>query len=158
MKITDVKAAVIEGNFHWTLVRVDTDEGISGYGETRNHFATQTEDYADPRELAWRLRPFVVGEDPTNVETVFRRIERFGGRNKRGGGVSAVETALWDIAGKALGVPVWKLLGGKVHDRVRIYCDCRCGTPVVDCERDYPLDDVRYTPEACAANAVKDTT
>ena len=54
MEITDAKATVAEGNFLWTIVRVDTDEGISGYWETRNHFATQTEDYADPRELARR--------------------------------------------------------------------------------------------------------
>ena len=155
MKITDVKATVVAGNFHWTIVRVDTDDGVFGYGETRNHFATQTEDYADPRELAWRLKPHVVGQDPRDIEVLFRRIRKLGGRNKRGGGVSAVETALWDITGKALGVPVWKLLGGKVHDRIRIYCDCRCGTPVVDCERDYVLDDVHYTPEAYAANAVK---
>ena len=51
LKITDVKATVLDGNFNWIIVRVDTDEGISGYGEMRNHFATQTETYADPREL-----------------------------------------------------------------------------------------------------------
>ena len=153
MKITDVKATVLDGNFNWIIVRIDTDEGISGHGEMRNHFTTQTETYEDPRELAWRLKSRLVGEDPLCVETVFRKIRRFGGRNKLGGGVSAVETALWDIAGKALGVPVWKLLGGKVHDRVRIYCDCRCGTPIVDCERDYILDKERYTPEAYAENA-----
>ena len=67
MKITDVTAAVIRGNFLWTIVRVDTDEGISGYGETRNHFATQTEDYHDPRELARRVKAHVVGKDPGNI-------------------------------------------------------------------------------------------
>ena len=153
MRITDIKAAVVEGNFDWTIVCVETDAGIVGHGETRNHFRTRTEAYADPRELAWQLRPWLVGADPTDVEVLFRRIRRFGGPNKRGGGVSAVETALWDITGKALGVPVWKLLGGKVRDRIRLYCDCRAGRPVVDCERDYRLDEPIYTPEAYAAHA-----
>jgi L-alanine-DL-glutamate epimerase-like enolase superfamily enzyme len=153
LQITDIKALIVEGNFNWIIVRVDTDEGISGYGEMRNHFRTQTESYSDPRELAWRLKPWLIGQDPTDVDILFRRIQRFGGRNKLGGGVSAVETALWDITGKSLGVPVYKLLGGKVRDRVRIYCDCRAGRPVIDCERDYLLNREDYTPEAYAKNA-----
>ncbi|MFH0965472.1 MAG: mandelate racemase/muconate lactonizing enzyme family protein [Planctomycetota bacterium] len=153
MKITGVKAAVIEGNFNWIIVRVDTDAGVSGYGEMRNHFARQTESYADPRELAWRLAPWLVGQNPMDGEALFRRIQRFGGRGKLGGGVSAVETALWDITGKALGVPVHRLLGGKVHEKVRIYCDCHAGRPIADCEKDYSLDAKNYTPEAYATNA-----
>ena len=153
MKITAIKSAVVAGNFNWPLVRVDTDAGISGYGEMRNHFVTQTESYADPRELAWRLRAPLIGQDPMDAGALFRRVREFGGRGKLGGGVSAVETALWDIRGKALGVPVYELLGGSMRDRVPLYCDCRAGTPVIDCERDYCLNDRDYTPEAYTANA-----
>ena len=66
-------------------------------------------------------RDFIVGQDPTNVERVMLRIRRLGSFKPWGSAVSAIEMALWDIAGKAAGVPVYKLLGGKVRDKVRVY-------------------------------------
>jgi len=144
MRIVDVKAAVVEGNFDWPLIRIDTDEGVSGYGEVRD---------AGSKRLALDLKPILLGQDPTNVEVVFRRIRGFGGPGRQGGGVSAVEMALWDITGKALGAPVYKLLGGEYRDRVRIYCDCHAGKPIVKASEDYRLDEVNYTPEAYAENA-----
>ena len=66
-------------------------------------------------------KPYILGEDPTNVERVMLKIRQRGSFKPWGSAVSAIEMALWDIAGKAAGVPVYKLLGGKVRDRVRIY-------------------------------------
>ncbi|MCL4862206.1 MAG: mandelate racemase/muconate lactonizing enzyme family protein [Caldilineaceae bacterium] len=66
-------------------------------------------------------RELVLGEDPTNVERVMFKLRRLGAFKPWGSAVSAIEVALWDIAGKAAGLPVYKLLGGKVRDRVRVY-------------------------------------
>src|SRR5204862_721073 len=67
------------------------------------------------------FKEHIVGEDPTNVERVMLKIRQRGSFKPWGSAISAIEIALWDIAGKAAGVPVYKLLGGKVRDRVRIY-------------------------------------
>lgn len=111
MKITDLKCAVIGQN---PIVRLVTDEGIDGYGEVEN-----TKPYLKPYVLFYK--PYLLGEDPTNVERVLRKIRRLGSFKPWGSAVSAIEMALWDIAGKAAGVPVYKLLGGKVRDHVRAY-------------------------------------
>ena len=111
MKITDLKCAVIGEN---PVVRIVTDEGIDGYGEIEAY-----KPYLRPFVL--HLRPALLGEDPTNVERVVRKIRNRGGFKPWGSAVSAIEMALWDLAGKAAGLPVYKLLGGKVRDRVRVY-------------------------------------
>jgi L-alanine-DL-glutamate epimerase-like enolase superfamily enzyme len=111
MKITDLRCAVIGDN---PVVRLVTDEGIDGWGEAEN-----SKPYLKPHVMFYR--PFVLGEDPTNVERVMQKIRRLGGFKPWGSAVSAIEMALWDIAGKAAGLPVYKLLGGKVRDKVRVY-------------------------------------
>ena len=111
MRIIDLKCAVIGNN---PVVRIVTDEGISGYGEVESY-----KPYLKPHLLA--LKPAVLDQDPTDVERVMLRIRQRGGFKPWGSAVSAVEMALWDIAGKAAGLPVYKLLGGKVRDRVRVY-------------------------------------
>lgn len=111
MRITDVKCAVIGDN---PIVRVATDAGLSGYGEIEF-----SKSYLKP--VVQLYRDFLVGQDPTDVERVLIRIRRFAGFKPWGSAVSAIEMALWDIAGKAAGLPVHKLLGGKVRDRVRVY-------------------------------------
>lgn len=111
MKITDLKCAVIGEN---PVVRITTDEGVDGYGQAEN-----SKPYLRPHVLFYR--DFLLGEDPTNVERVMLRIRRLGSFKPWGSAVSAIEMALWDIAGKAAGVPVYKLLGGKVRDTVRVY-------------------------------------
>ncbi len=111
MKITDLKCAVIGQN---PVVRITTDEGIYGYGEAEN-----SKPYLKPHVLFYKQ--YLIGEDPTNVERVMLKIRRMGSFKPWGSSVSAIEMALWDIAGKAAGVPVYKLLGGKVRDRVRVY-------------------------------------
>jgi L-alanine-DL-glutamate epimerase-like enolase superfamily enzyme len=111
MKIVDVKCAVIGKN---PIVRVVTDEGISGYGQVE-----QYKPYLKPFVLHYR--DALIGEDPTNVERVMLKIRQRGSFKPWGSAVSAIEMALWDVAGKAAGLPVYKLLGGKVRDRVRVY-------------------------------------
>ncbi len=111
MKITDLKCAVIGRN---PVVRIVTDEGISGYGEVE---ASKT--YLKPYILDFK--PALLGQDPTDVERVLLRIRQRGAFKPYGSAVSAIEMALWDLAGKAAGLPVYKLLGGKVRDKVRVY-------------------------------------
>ena len=111
MKITDLKCAVIGQN---PVIRINTDEGIYGYGQAEN-----TKPYLKPHVLFYKQ--YLIGEDPTNVERVMMKIRRMGSFKPWGSAVSAIEMALWDIAGKASGLPVYKLLGGKVRDKVRVY-------------------------------------
>jgi len=111
MKITDLKCAVIGEN---PVIRINTDEGIYGYGQAEN-----TKSYLKPHVLFYKK--WLIDEDPTNVERVMMKIRRMGSFKPWGSAVSAIEMALWDIAGKAAGVPVYKLLGGKVRDKVRVY-------------------------------------
>ena len=112
MKITDLKAALIGNN---VTLRVVTDKGIDGYAQVEEYkpFVLPLVDY---------YKPMILGADPTNVESVMRRIRRDGAFKPWGKMVSTIEMALWDIAGKEAGVPVYKLLGGKVRDKVRVYC------------------------------------
>jgi L-alanine-DL-glutamate epimerase-like enolase superfamily enzyme len=111
VKIIDLRCAVIGSN---PIVRVVTDEGICGYGEIES-----SKPYLKPVVLTYKK--YLLGEDPTNVERVMLKIRRMGSFKPWGSAVSAIEMALWDIAGKAAGLPVYKLLGGKVRDRVRVY-------------------------------------
>ncbi|MBB4123764.1 mandelate racemase/muconate lactonizing enzyme family protein [Martelella radicis] len=111
MKITDLKCAVI-GNH--PVVRIMTDEGIVGVGQAEFY-----KPYIKPQIL--QLREAILGADPTDVERVMLRIRQRGGNKPFGSAVSVIEMALWDIAGKAAGLPVHKLLGGKVRDRLRVY-------------------------------------
>ena len=115
LKITDLRVAVVgEAPMNCPLLRIDTNQGISGYGEVR--------DGASPT-YALMLKTRLLGENPCNVDQVFRKIKQFGGHARQGGGVCAVEMAAWDLAGKAFGVPVYQMLGGKFRDRVRLYAD-----------------------------------
>jgi L-alanine-DL-glutamate epimerase-like enolase superfamily enzyme len=111
LTITDLKCAIIGGS---PVIRITTSEGISGYGQ-----AETSKPYLKPYVLFYK--DYLMGEDPTNVERCMMKIRRMGGFKPWGSAVSAIEMALWDIAGKAAGLPVYKLLGGKVRDRVRVY-------------------------------------
>jgi L-alanine-DL-glutamate epimerase-like enolase superfamily enzyme len=111
MKIVDLKCAVIGKN---PIVRIVTDAGISGYGEAECY-----KPYLKPFVL--QFRDALIGEDPTDVERAMLKIRQRGAFKPYGAAVSIIEHALWDIAGKAAGVPVYKLLGGKVRDQVRTY-------------------------------------
>jgi L-alanine-DL-glutamate epimerase-like enolase superfamily enzyme len=115
LKITDLRYTVLEldpGGARSPIIRIDTNQGIYGLGEVR--------DGADER-YALILKSRILGENPCNVEMLFKIIKQFGSNGRQGGGVSGVEMALWDLAGKAYGVPVWQLLGGRYRDKVRLY-------------------------------------
>ena len=101
-----------------SLIKITTNQGIEGYGEVR--------DAASPQYAAM-LQRHLIGENPCAVGPYFRRIKQFGMHGRQGGGVSGIEVALWDLAGKAYGVPCYQLLGGKFRDSVRIYCDTDAG-------------------------------
>jgi L-alanine-DL-glutamate epimerase-like enolase superfamily enzyme len=111
LKITNLKCAIL-GNS--PVIRITTSEGITGYGQ-----AEEAKPYLKPHVLFYK--DLLVGEDPTDVERVLQKIRHIGGFKPWGSAVSAIEMALWDIAGRAAGLPVYKLLGGKVRDRVRVY-------------------------------------
>jgi L-alanine-DL-glutamate epimerase-like enolase superfamily enzyme len=111
IKITDLRCAIIGRN---PTVRIVTDQGISGYGQ-----AESTKPYLKPMVLFYK--DYLLGEDPTDVQNVLLKIRRMGASKPWGSAVSAIEIALWDVAGQAAGVPVYKLLGGKIRSRVRAY-------------------------------------
>lgn len=111
IRITDLKCAVIANS---AVVRITTDQGISGYGQGET-----TKPYLKPNVLFYK--DYLIGEDPTDVERVMMKIRRMGSFKPWGAAVSAIEMALWDLAGKAAGVPVYKLMGGKIRDHVRCY-------------------------------------
>ena len=115
LKITDLRVAdIVDAPMHCTLVKVYTNQGLVGYGEVR--------DGAD-RKIILSLKSRILGENPCNIDKLFRRIKQFGGHARQGGGVCGIELALWDLAGKAYGIPVYQMLGGKFRDKIRIYCD-----------------------------------
>ncbi len=115
LRITDLRVAVVtRAPMTAALVRIDTNQGIYGLGEVRDG-ASKT--------YALMLKSRLLGENPCNVDKVFRKIKQFGFHSRQGGGVSGVEMALWDLAGKAYGVPVYQMLGGRFRDRIRCYAD-----------------------------------
>lgn len=124
MRITKVVTAVIEANYDWTIVRIDTDEGISGIGEC----------FCAPGLTATvrDLSVLVEGEDAHQIEGLTRKMRLATAHAASGGGtphhaISGIEAALWDLNARALGVPLYRIFGGKFRDRVRIYSDCHAG-------------------------------
>jgi L-alanine-DL-glutamate epimerase-like enolase superfamily enzyme len=116
LKITDLRVATVvkPGPSPCPLIRIDTNQGVSGLGEVR--------DGASPT-YALFLKSRLLGENPLQLDKLFRKIKQFGGHARQGGGVSAVEMALWDIVGKVYNVPVYAMLGGKFRDKIRLYAD-----------------------------------
>src|SRR5260370_11286449 len=115
LKITDMRTATVGwGGWRFHIIRIDTNQGLSGDGEVRDG-ASKT--------YALMLKSRLLGENPCNVDKVFRKIKQFGHHARKGGGVCGVEMALMDLAGKAYGVPAYALAGGKFRDAVRLYCD-----------------------------------
>lgn len=121
LSITDIQTVMIDGNFPWTLVRVYTDAGVSGIGES--YWG------AGVPELIARMKPYLVGENPLDLDRLYEHmVQRMSGEGSIAGptvtAIAGIEIALHDIAGKVLGVPVYQLIGGKYRDSVRLYCDC----------------------------------
>jgi L-alanine-DL-glutamate epimerase-like enolase superfamily enzyme len=125
LKITDMRYTVVmNGHARCPVIRIDTNQGIYGLGEVRDG-------------ASWRYAMFlksrILGMNPCSIELIFKRIKQFGFHGRQGGGVCAVEMALWDLAGKAYNVPAYQLLGGKYRDKVRLYAD----TPEGENEADF---------------------
>ncbi len=117
LKITDMRVATIvkPGPSPCPIIRLDTNQGVYGLGEVRDG-ASAT--------YALFLKSRIVGENPLQLDRVFRKIKQFGGHARQGGGVSAIEMALWDITGKVYNSPVYAMLGGgKFRDKIRLYAD-----------------------------------
>jgi galactonate dehydratase len=117
LKITDIQTTYLQ-NFH---VRIYTDQGLTGDGEAVD--AT-----SGAAGIVAGFRSFLVNQDPLNVEAIWERIRTsgiFGGAQagQYVTALTAVEIALWDLTGKALGVPIYQLMGGKMRDRIRVYID-----------------------------------
>lgn len=120
MKITDVRTYLTrEGNSPSVFVSIETDAGITGYGESTIHFFPQA-----AYGMLQDLKPYLLGEDPERIEYLwqmcFRRLFMRGGP-VTGAAISGIDMALWDIKGKKLGVPVYQLLGGLAREKVRLY-------------------------------------
>lgn len=133
LKITDMRYAVTSVLGGTAIIRIDTNQGIYGLGEVR--------DGADVR-YALMLKSRILGLNPCNVEMIFKIIKQFGGQGRQAGGVCGVEMALWDIAGKAYGVPAYQLLGGKYRSSVRLYADTPSGEDRAD-----QIEKVKYRIE-----------
>src|SRR6266566_4617309 len=105
LKITDLRVATIvkPGPSPCSIIRIDTNQGVSGLGEVR--------DGASPT-YALFLKSRIVGENPLQIDKLFRKIKQFGGHARQAGGVCSIEMALWDIAGKAYNAPVYAMVGG----------------------------------------------
>lgn len=124
MKIIRLKTAVVEGNFDWTFVRIETDEGLHGLGEC--FFAPGL------TAILRSLEPLLVGEDPRDVHRLFRKLQlATSGAGSIAGiiynAISGIDAALWDLLGQWLEVPIYRLLGGRFRDEVRMYADCHAG-------------------------------
>jgi L-alanine-DL-glutamate epimerase-like enolase superfamily enzyme len=115
LKITDMRIVNLKGvPFRTTIIRIDTDQGISGYGEVRD---------GGSETYALMLKSRILGENPCNVDKLFRKIKQFGHHARQAGGVCGIEMALMDLAGKVYDVPAYQLAGGKFRDRILCYCD-----------------------------------
>ena len=138
LRITDLRYAVTAVMGRTAIIRIDTNQGIYGLGEVR--------DGADVR-YALFLKSRILGENPCNVEQIFKKIRQFGGPARQAGGVCGVEMALWDIVGKAYGVPAWQMLGGMYRDKVRLYADTpEGGSPEEQRKRiEYRVKEQGYT-------------
>jgi len=122
--ITDVQTAIVDGNYPWILVRVYTDAGVVGTGES--YWG------GGDAEVIDRMAPFLIGENPLDIDRLYEHlIQKMSGEGSISGkvvsAISGIEIALHDVAGKVLDVPAYQLLGGKYRDEVRIYCDCHAG-------------------------------
>jgi L-alanine-DL-glutamate epimerase-like enolase superfamily enzyme len=126
MKIARVEALHCDGGWRpWTFVRIETDDGLVGWGECS--------DNRSPLGIAGSVRDLedlLIGQDPRPVERLYwdmlrRTRQNLGGVSHKA--IAGIELALWDLKAKALGVPVYELFGGPLHDRVRLYWS-HCGT------------------------------
>jgi L-alanine-DL-glutamate epimerase-like enolase superfamily enzyme len=125
LKIKDIRTATVAtgpwptkvpNDYEWLLVFVETDEGITGIGETRGSLRME-------RSIE-EIRPLIIGEDRTNINRIQFLMDNHPGTFGRSG----IDIACWDIVGKDLGVPIYRLMGGRFREKIRMYADS--GGPV----------------------------
>jgi L-alanine-DL-glutamate epimerase-like enolase superfamily enzyme len=114
LKITDMRACRVAANYDYPLIKIFTNQDVYGLGEVRD---------AGVEGIALILKPYLAGKDPLTIEANLRGLRQFANHGRMGGGYSAVDMALHDIAGKVYGVPAYRLIGSKQRDRIRIYAD-----------------------------------
>ena len=152
MKIVRLKNAVVEGNFDWTFVRIETDEGHRGLDEC--FFAPGL------TSILRSLEPLLIGEDPRDIHRLFRKLQlATSGAGSVAGiiynAISGIEAALWDVLGQWLDVPIYRLLGGKFRDRVRVYADCHGGEALESLDEVLRSRPASWEPKG-AAHAARD--
>jgi L-alanine-DL-glutamate epimerase-like enolase superfamily enzyme len=138
LRITDLRIAEVVGApMRCPIIRIDTNQGIYGLGEVRDGASAK---------YALFLKSRILGENPCQVERIFKRIKLFGNHARQAGGVCGVEMALWDLAGKAYNIPVYQMLGGKYRDAIRLYSDTtKSNDPEVFADRMKARLDKGYT-------------
>ncbi|MEX1232592.1 MAG: mandelate racemase/muconate lactonizing enzyme family protein [Planctomycetaceae bacterium] len=136
MKITAIETRVmgivspggLAPSRNWIFVRVETDEGLTGIGEATTEYHEQ----AVVAMIEEHFAPLLIGQDPTRVHFLWQQMQRFfwwRGGIVASSAASGIEQALWDVTGKSLGLPVYKLLGGMVRDAIRLYARTDLGLP-----------------------------
>ena len=162
LKITDLRVAVIVERADDLPGDPRRDEpGARRWGEVRDG-ASET--------YALMLKSRILGENPCNVDQVFRKIKQFGGPARQAGGVCGIEMAMMDLAGKAWGVPCWQMLGGKFRDRVRLYADtteretpkeqgqllkARMDRGITFLKQDFGIDLMKDVPARCRCRSAR---
>lgn len=144
IEITGIERVVIDGNYPWNLLKVETDAGVYGIGEAHP---------GPVGEYIEFLEPALVGENPLDVDRLVSHMTQVlsnlgGSLGFSQAAVSGIEIALWDLAGKFLDVPAYQLLGGKYRDSIPVYVDCHAGEHVQDSHDLDPRE--LYSPESYA--------
>ena len=120
MKITDIQTFGVNlGGGNHIFVKVLTDEHLHGIGEAYRVGPDQAVE-----QIIHYFKDWLIGQDPTRIEYLWRLMynaSRFPGGSMLNAAISGIETALWDVKGKAHGVPVYQLIGGRCRDKVRVY-------------------------------------
>ena len=146
---------MVEANYDWTFVRIDAGEELSGLGEC----------FCAPglTAIVRDLAPLLIGEDPRDVDRLWSKL-RWGasGAGSPAGivynAISGMEAALWDLVGRAYGVPIHALLGGRFRDSVRVYADCHAGEALTSMDATMVPRPARWAqepPEAIAAGQLR---
>ena len=146
MKITEIRTGEVFGHGYSCYVRIYTDKGITGTGECI-HGGNGIQG------IIQGLAPFLLGQDPMNVDKLFdtmRRARVFDGADSGNfvTAITGIEIALWDLVGRATGLPVYALLGGKFRDKIRMYCDCHAGgddSPQANADKAKEVVDMGFT-------------
>ncbi len=152
-KIEDVQATAVQGNFPWVLVKITAKNGMVGYGEAYAGDRPEGEGPYVRRMILDILKPRVLGENPLDIERLTAKLGLQFNIGPKAYGISGVQTAILDLAGKILNTPAYNLLNGKFTDSVPVYADCHGGHLITGFS-DYDIaKPEEYTPTSFAENA-----